>query len=419
MSRANLAINGGPKVREDPLPPRQLFGPEEKDALISIFEDAIESGRPLEYNGPRESEYCDKFADYMGGGYADGVNSGTSAVFVALRALDIEPFSEVIVSPITDSGGQMPVAMLGCIPVVADSAPGSYNTGPEQIEDCITSETSAICISHIGGEPLEMEGIADVARDHDLPVIEDVSQAHGARLNGQLVGTFGDIAAFSTMSGKHHSTGAQGGVVYTRNEDLYWRARQAADRGKPFGPDSKNVGYLDENGFASLNFNMDDLSAAIGCVQLDKLPTIVERRREVVSQLQERLQEIPSIDVPELVPGSQPSYWFWRLRLNESELRCDKSSFCEAVRAEGISITPRYDARPHEDKWYQEQRVFGESGYPWASPAYQGDSEPTPHLPNAESVLDHCFNLNINERWSDREIADTVEAFRKVTDAYS
>lgn len=407
-----LAIDGGPEACPD-LPPRRLFGEAEKRAVIDLFDDAIESGEAFGYNGPEEEAYCEAFAEFMGGGYADAVNSGSSAVYVALRALDLAPLSEVIVSPITDPGGQMPVALSGCVPVVADAAPGTYNTGPEQIEARITPRTSAICVGHILGEPLDMEGIMDVAREHDLAVIEDAAQAHGARLDGQLVGTFGDVAAFSTMSGKHHATGAQGGVVYTDDEDVYWRARQLSDRGKPFGVEESG------NVRASLNLNGDDLSAAIGRVQLEKLPDVVDRRRELVGMIRERIEGLPGVVVPEQVPGAEPSYWYWRLGVDESALDCDKATFCEALGAEGLFLNPRYDARPHEYPWFREQRVFGDSGYPWRAPEYGGDPEPSPDCPNAEAVLDRCFNLTVYESWGKEEVADVAAAFEKVATAYA
>src|SRR5699024_4098238 len=113
-----------------------------------------------------------------------------------------------------------------------------------------------------------------LGKKHNIPVVEDCAQAHEAKINGQLVGTFGDIAAFSTMFGKHHSTGGQGGVVFTKDEALYKRARQASDRGKPFGLPAGAT-----NPIASLNFNLNDLAATIGREQLKKLPGLVERRR--------------------------------------------------------------------------------------------------------------------------------------------
>ena len=144
----------------------------------------------------------------------------------------------------------------------------------------ITPQTSAIVVAHIGGEPADIENIVAVAKKHGIPVVEDCAQAHNAKLNGKLLGSFGDIGAFSTMFGKHHCTGGQGGLVYTKDEELYWRIRRAADRGKPFGIEKPNG-----NVTASLNFNMDEIAATIGRVQLKKLPSIVERRRAIVAKL--------------------------------------------------------------------------------------------------------------------------------------
>ncbi|HEG43900.1 MAG TPA: DegT/DnrJ/EryC1/StrS family aminotransferase, partial [Phycisphaerales bacterium] len=117
------------------------------------------------------------------------------------------------IPPITDPGGVMPVVMLGCVPILADSDPRSYNTSAKQIEPLINERTKAIIIAHIGGEPVDMDPIMELARKHSLYVVEDSAQSQGAKYKGRLVGTIGDMAAFSTMSGKHHCTGGQGGVV--------------------------------------------------------------------------------------------------------------------------------------------------------------------------------------------------------------
>src|ERR1035437_624768 len=303
-----LAMNGGQKVRSKPWPARKLLGQEEKKAVDALFDKAIASGNAFGYNGPEEEAYCREFADAMGGGFADAVNSGTTAVYVALRALNLEPFSEVIVGPITDPGGIMPIPLLNCIPVIAAAAPGRFSPGPEEIEAVITPQTSAIVVAHIFGEPADMPGIMKVARRHKLPVVEDCAQAHGARLKGRLVGTFGDIAAFSTMFGKHHCTGGQGGVVFTRREKLYWEARRAADRGKPFGL-PKDA----DNAIASLNFNLSDLAAVIGSAQLRKLPMIVARRRELASRIAKGLRGLKVVSLPPPVAGAEPSYWFQKV----------------------------------------------------------------------------------------------------------
>ncbi|MCX7591654.1 MAG: DegT/DnrJ/EryC1/StrS family aminotransferase, partial [Kiritimatiellae bacterium] len=295
-----LAIEGGKPVRTRPFPPRRLIGPAEKAAAMKVFDRAIRTGEAFGYNGPFEQKYEKRFAQLMGGGFADGVSSGTTAVYCALGALRLEPFSEVIVPAMTDPGGMMPVPLLGCVPVVADCDPRSYNTCAQQIAPLITKRTRAIIVAHMGGEPVDMDPIMKLARAHKLYVIEDCAQAHGAKYKGRLVGTIGDIAAFSTMFGKHHCTGAQGGVVYTRNEELYWSAKRFADRGKPFNlPDAPG------NVVAGLNCNLNDLAAAIGLAQLRKLPSIVERRHRIGETIKRELANGKAVTVGWQVPETK------------------------------------------------------------------------------------------------------------------
>ncbi|MBC7327775.1 DegT/DnrJ/EryC1/StrS family aminotransferase [bacterium] len=409
-----LAIDGGPRVRQKPFPPRYLLGEEEKQAVLSLFEKVISTGEAIVYNGPEEEAYCKEFAEFMGGGYADAVNSGTSALFVALHALDPEPFTEVIVSAVTDPGGMMPILFLNCIPVIADTAPDSYNTCAEEIAKLISPLTSAIVVAHIGGEPADIERIAALARERGIPLIEDCAQSHGAKMNGKYVGSFGDIAVFSTMFGKHFSSGGQGGIVYTKNGELYWKIRQAADRGKPFGLPEGST-----NCIASMNFNSDELHCAIGRVQLRKLPSIVERRREIVAEIAEGIKDLKIVSIPEPLPGADPSYWFLRMRFHREKSKVDKERFCQALSAEGLIVTPSYRfALPHLMDWFRNRAVFGKSGYPWTSPDYKGDPDKKFPTPNALSAMETNFNLAIYESWGKEEIDDIVEALRKVGEAY-
>ncbi|MFW6163825.1 MAG: DegT/DnrJ/EryC1/StrS family aminotransferase [Planctomycetota bacterium] len=410
---ASLAIHGGPKTRTHPWPARSLIGAEERAAVLTLLDEAIASGRAPGYNGPAERAYCEAFAEGLGGGFADAVNSGTTALYCALRALELEPFTEVVVGPITDPGGMMPVPLMGCIPVVPDAEPGRYNTGPAQIAEVLSPLTSAIVVAHVGGEPVDMPAVVALARERGIPVVEDCAQAHLARLGGRSLGTFGDLAVFSTMFGKHHCTGSQGGLVFTRDERLYQRVRHAADRGKPFGlPEGAT------NCLASLNFNLDEIGCTIGLCQLRKLPDIVRRRREVVAKLTEAFAEVDSVVVPPQVPGAEPSWWFWRLDAAIEKLTCDKATFCAALRAEGIPLTADYRHMPHRQDWYRRRAVFGSSGLPWTSPLYKGDRDRAFPCPNALAATDRQFNLAVHEAWTDREIADTLAALRKVEAAY-
>lgn len=407
-------MNGGPKVRSRPWPPRKLIGQEEKKAVDALFGRTIASGNAFGYNGPEEEAFCRQFAKFMGGGYADAVNSGTTAVYVALRALNIEPFTEVIVSPITDPGGMMPIALLNCIPAVADTAPGSFNAGPEQIEELISPLTSAIVLAHLQGEPADMNGIMRVARRHRIPVVEDCAQAHGATLNGRLVGTFGDVAAFSTMFGKHFCTGGQGGVVYTRNEKIYQQARRASDRGKPFGLPAGAT-----NCVASLNYNLNDLSSAIGSVQLKKLPGIVQRRRRIVKWLEKGFCEIKAVSFPPMIKGANPSYWHPRLRFHPEAVSCNKETYCKALAAEGLGVHVDYNAMPHTYDWFKNRQVFGTSNLPWSSPLYKGDPNRQFACPNALAAIRDHFLLTILESWGKREADDLIAIFKKLERAFA
>ena len=407
-----LAIDGGEPVRTEPFPKRHLFGEEERRVVVELFERAAESGDAIGYGGPEEQAYEREFADFLGGGFADLVNSGTSALYVAVGALELEPAGEVVVPPITDPGGVMPIALLNQVPVVADATPGTFNAGAAEIEAVLTPHTRAIVVAHIAGEPADIQPIADLARDTGVPLIEDCAQSHGALYRGEPVGRFGDLAVFSTMSGKHHATGPQGGVVFTRDEDLYWRCRRFSDRGKPFNTQASS------NVRAGLNLNGNDLAAAVWRVQLRRLPDIIRRRREVVARLKEAIGSCTAVRAGREVADTEGVYWFVRFAVNTDLLRIGKEQFARAVAAEGIPVSPSYRHIPSEAEWFRERRVFPPSDYPWGLPAYRGDRDATFPCPTAVEAAESHFTLSIHENFGAGEIADIAAALKKVEDAY-
>ncbi|MCI6909159.1 MAG: DegT/DnrJ/EryC1/StrS family aminotransferase [Clostridiales bacterium] len=414
MSKADLAINGGPKAMPHPASARFATDAREKAAVDALLDEAIRSGNNSGYNGPEEEALGREFAELMGGGYADGVNGGTNAVYVALRALNPEPFSEVIVGAVTDPGGMMPIPVCNCIPAVADVAPDSYNTCAEEIEKLITPLTAAIIVPHIAGEPADMRDIMALANRHGIPVIEDCAQSHYAKLDGKPVGTWGTIGAFSTMFGKHFCTGGQGGMVFTKTEEMYWKIRQAADRGKPFGLPAGST-----NCIAAINCNLQEIGAAIGRVQLKKLPSFGEKRRAVAAKLAEGFAEIPSVRIPKLVDGAECVYWFWRLGYNGAGLDCTKDEYCAALAAEGVNVAASYRAAlPSTQDWFKNRCAYGTHGFPWTAPEYKGTMNREFALPNAMKVMDECYNLYLNESWTDEDIANVLAAYRKVDAAF-
>lgn len=405
-----LAVNGGEKTISAPMKGRGNIGADERAAVLALIDESIKSGNMFGYQGAQEEAFCKEFAQFLGGGYADGVNSGTNSVYVALKALQLPLFSEVIVGCVTDPGGIMPIVLNNCIPIVADTMPGSFNTGAAMIEPLINERTSAIVVAHIGGEPANMPEIMALAKKHKLKVVEDCAQSHMAKINGQNVGTFGDIGAFSLMFGKHMCTGGQGGAVFTKSEDMYWNIRRAADRGKPF-----NLPAGSTNVIPAINCNMDEIHAVIGRVQIKKLPDLVARRKAFVKLLVKNgMNKLKAVKIPDVPDWADHCYWWWKLRIDLSALNCSRNEFFAALMAEGVSVNPSYRAAmPSNMTWFQ-NRV---EKFPWNAPQYKGDSRQEFPCPNANKSMEDHFILFLSESWGEPEADAIMNAIRKVEDA--
>lgn len=410
-----LACKGGPKACQEPFPPRRLFSEVEKGAVCALFDRAIAEGSEVvKYSGEQEQAYCEDFAQYLGGGFADGVNSGTNAVFVALGATDPPPMSEVIVPPVSDAGGVMPVSILGCVPIAADACSGSYNTCAQEIEKVISKRTHAIIVAHIGGLPVDMDPILQLARRRNVVVIEDCAQAFGARYKGRMCGTLGHMAAFSTMFGKHHSSGGQGGLVFTKDERLYWAARRFADRGKSIGLEK-----VTGNVRAALNCNMDELHAVIGRANLSKLPATVARRRALAQRMAAALRERSrAVQLVTARSDDEASYWFLLFHLNLDGIRVDKDEFVRALEAEGVPVGPGYGHFPMRMPWAVERCVVCGASESCERAGCPMKDHSIPELPNAHAT-DRCrFLIGFHEGWADRHADSAVEAILKVEKAY-
>ncbi|MEO8114127.1 MAG: DegT/DnrJ/EryC1/StrS family aminotransferase [Phenylobacterium sp.] len=405
-------VHGGPRARRFPWPRRRHFDGREKRAVMRLMDREIRKGGAVIYGGPETRAYCEGFAEFLGGGYAAAVNSGTNAVYVALRALDLQPGTEVIVPPITDAGGTMPVVLLNCIPVPADSEPGSLNTSADQIRKVLTDRTSAIVVAHVSGHAVDLGPILALAAERNIPVVEDCAQAHGALYKGRPVGTFGAIAAFSTMFGKHHATGAQGGVVFTRDTLLFARTRQAIDRGKPAGAVG-NPG----NVVASLNFNQDEISMTIGRVQLAKLPAALEARRRFAALVGEGLAGLAGVSLVGDDPDRAGAYWFLCLQLDSARLSCDGRQFATALELEGIGgVHAGYPFFPTDQAWHRDAIVFGASGMPWS---LRQEKPGRYALPNAHAANQAMVRVDVHETLGPGEARDLVRAVRKIAAHYA
>ncbi len=389
-----LAIHGGEPVRKAPMPPRLALG----DGELAMVHEAIAFYRERQldpgYQGYFEKVYTDAFVAMMGGGYADAVATGTSALFVALAALGLPEGSEVLISPITDPGMVSAIILNRLRPRLMDTQAGSFNVGPEQLVARAGPETRAALIVHSLGRACEIDAIVTAAHERGIRIVEDCSQAHGARLRGRAVGTFGDIAAFSTMYRKAHMTGAAGGLVYTRDLEVFRSALAHADRGKPrWRPDFDD---RDPNTFLhpALNHHSDEISCAIGLASLRRLGDTIARRLAFVADVSLRLREQAKICRPfGYRPNDSP--FVYPILVDPDGITCSKAEFARAVLGEGIGLNPHY------------QYVVRD--WPWVQP-YLADGADTP---NARDVRDRAFMLYLNENYGEQEAKDITAAIIK------
>ena len=394
------AINGGEPVRKRPMPPRLALGDTEAAAIQEVIAYYREKKVDPGYQGHFEQRYTDAFVKFMGGGYADAVATGTVSLYVAIAALQLPADSEVIVSPITDPGTLSAIILNRLVPRIADSEPCTYNMGPQQFVERITPNTRGVVIVHSLGRAADSASITEEAHARGIRVVEDCSQSHGARIKGRVVGNFGDIAAFSTMYRKAHMTGASGGIVFTRDQELYHKTLAFADRGKPRWQD----GFDDRNPnqflFPALNLHTDEISCAIGAASLARLSDTILRRLTFLAELSGRLVDRAKICKPfGYTPNDSP--FVYPILVDTKLINVTKQHFANAVLAEGIGLNPHYQ--------------YLVSDWPWLKPYLTDDFK----SPNARDIRDRSFMLYLNENYGTTEAADCLKAIVKVEKYFS
>ena len=220
-----LAIHGGAPTKTTPFGTGKRYG----EAELAQLREALEQGTLFYWHGTKVKAFCARLAEIYGMPHCAAASSGSAAIHTAVGALGIGPGDEVITSPITDIGTVLGLLYQGAKPVFADLDPHTYNMDAGSIQANVTARTKAILVVHLAGNPADMDAIMDIARRHNLFVIEDCAQSWLSYYKGRLAGTIGDIGCFSTNEFKHISTG-DGGAVMTRDETLYRKALMFADK---------------------------------------------------------------------------------------------------------------------------------------------------------------------------------------------
>jgi dTDP-4-amino-4,6-dideoxygalactose transaminase len=280
-----------------PFSPWPSFSPEEVQAVA----DVLSSNRVNYWTGDRCRTFEKQFAEWTGTKHAIALANGTVALDVALKALGIAPGDEVITTPRTFLASASCIVTAGAIPVFADVDPDSQNITADTIRAVMTERTKAVICVHLGGMPCDMDPIMALAEQHDLKVIEDCAQAHGARYRGRSIGSIGHIGAWSFCQDKIMTTGGEGGMVTTDNPalwDFMWSYKDHGkswqgvyERSHPPGP------RLVHDSFGT-NWRMIEMQAAIGLIQLERMAGWTARRTEIALKLAEACAPFSAVRVP-------------------------------------------------------------------------------------------------------------------------
>ena len=345
---SKLAISGGRPAKKTPFPSWPIWDEREERSVLAVLQSG-KWGHTMTPND-RAREFESLFAQYHGVDYCITVANGSVALEVALRTAGVGPGDEVITTPTTFVATGQSAVMVGADTVFADIKPDTYCIDPDAIAAAITPRTKAIIVVHIGGYPCEMDRIMDIARQHDLIVVEDCAQAHGTKIDGKPVGSIGDFGCFSFEASKLMTAG-EGGAVITNNEQFGNDAFSLCNAGfkyaneASFDRSAKVVGW---------NLRMTEFQAAILTCQLSRLDEHKRVRQHNAEYLNSRLAEIEGISP--LTSTKEQNYYSYLFR-------CDTKAFGnipiqtirKAFAAEGI---PSFSSPSNQPPSYRSPRFL-------------------------------------------------------------
>jgi len=348
--------------------------------VLTALEDICESTSFAQ--GPATSEFEAKFAAYCGGDHCVSLNSGTSALHVALRCLNLGPGDEIVTVSMTFIATAWAISYVGATPVFVDVDPIRRTMDPVKLEAAITPRTKAIIPVHLYGMPAEMDRIMAIAERHGLPVIEDGAQAHGAKYRGKRVGQFGQIACFSFYPSKNLGAYGEGGALITNDTRIAERGRSLRDHGQ-------SQKYLhDEIGY---NYRMDSFQAAVLSIKLKHLDAWNTARSER-ARYYSRLLKDSSYKLPAYVSDSE---CVWHCYVIETPRRDRVRSALQDV---GIQSAVHYPVPIHL------QKAYAHLGY------RSGD------LPVTEALCEQCLSLPIYPELSKEKISRVASVLRSLED---
>ena len=348
--------------------------------------------------GPKVRQFEEDFARYIGCRHAVAVNSATSALHLALEAVGIKAGDEVLVPTLTFAATAAVVLHLQAKPKLVDCRPETLNLDPDQLERAITAKTKAIIPVHMTGLPCEMGRILEVAKAHNLRVIEDAAHALPARFQKQRVGTIGDITCFSFYATKTITTG-EGGMATTENPEWAERMRImglhgiSKDAWKRYTAEGSWYYEILSPGY---KYNLTDLAAAIGIQQLKKCDQFWQARQRIAAQYAEGFQDVPEITTPALARDGQHAWHLYILQLNLERLRISRNEFVELLKQYQIGTSVHFIPL-HLHPYYRE--TFG----------YRPQD-----LPQASAAFERIVSLPLYPKMTEAQVLQVISAVREI-----
>ena len=376
-----------------------FYRPDIGDDEIAAVVDTLRSGWLTV--GPRTQEFEQEFARAVGAPHAVAVSSCTAALHLALDALDVEPGDEVITSTLTFAATGATIVHSGARPVLVDCTRDTLNLDPADVARKVTPRTRAVVPVHFAGQPAAMDEILDFARRHGLKVIEDAAHALPASYRGRTVGTIGDLTAFSFYATKNLTTG-EGGMLtladaaladQLRSRRLHGMSRDAWRRYSAQGSWRYDVSY------PGFKYNMTDVAASMGLVQLRRLPALHRRRQQIVALYDEMLRDRPELEPLVTRPDVMHAWHLYVVRIRPERLRVDRDALIEHLKAEGVGTAVHFIPL-HLHSFYRDAFGYRPEHFPVASAA-------------AESIL----SLPLFTLMSDDDVRYVATTLRRILDA--
>jgi len=403
---SDLALNGGTPVRTAPFPSWPIWDQREIDEVTEVIKSGSWGGIP----GNKCNQFATTFAQIQGAAFGVPVMNGTAALQVSLRAVGVGPGDEVIVPALTWIATPQAALYIGAVAVFCDVEPDTFNIDATKLESLITPRTKALVPVHLGGLPVDLDGVIAVAKRHKIAVIEDCAHAHGASWRGRGAGSWGDFGAFSFQQSKTITAG-EAGCILTNDRHLAELSASLVNCGRI----QKEDETLTEHPFG-YNFRMTDLQAAILVAQLTRIEELSTRRAANAALLDGGLAQIEGLSPLRRDPRvTRQGYYLYHFRFDPGQFDgMSRDDFCKAMRAEGIPCGPARGQLVYKNP------LLGANPMGEASAVIPGPNGPVDYsnvsCPFAEDIAYHTgvvIPQNVLLGSSD-DITDVVQAARKV-----